>query len=181
MLISRRRFVKKIAIFSSLALLFLNACKKNISSVPTNYELTPRQQDILFLIHAHLFPSEPDSPGATDINSIQYVQKLLKDPQIKDREKRLMLYGINWTNETAQELFQMQLSSLNEKEIEAVLIDLGSYKNGNRWLSNNISYILEALLSDPIYGSNTNEIGWKWLQHKEGYPRPSNENKYPYL
>ena len=48
----------------------------------------------------------------------------------------------------------------------------------SRWLSTLITYTLEALLSDPLYGGNTNGIGWKWLGHDPGNPRPSADKIY---
>ena len=34
------------------------------------------------------------------------------------------------------------------------------------------------MISDPIYGFNTNESGRKWLEHEAGYPRPTKETMY---
>jgi len=42
-----------------------------------------------------------------------------------------------------------------------------------------LTLIFEALLLDPIYGVNTNNIGWNWLNHDPGVPRPNKENMYP--
>ena len=41
-----------------------------------------------------------------------------------------------------------------------------------QWLSRLIYYTLEAMLGDPIYGGNTEEIGWKSVLHVKGEPRP---------
>ena len=39
-------------------------------------------------------------------------------------------------------------------------------------------YIFEALLSDPVYGGNPEGIGWRWLGHRPGFPRPNQRNRY---
>ena len=43
---------------------------------------------------------------------------------------------------------------------------------GRNWLSLLLTYVLEALLADPVYGGNPDGIGWQWLEHQPGYPRP---------
>jgi gluconate 2-dehydrogenase gamma chain len=40
---------------------------------------------------------------------------------------------------------------------------------------------MEALLTDPAYGGNPGGIGWRWLQHVPGYPRPPMDKIYPEL
>ena len=43
-----------------------------------------------------------------------------------------------------------------------------------------LSYILEALLCSPIYGSNPNEAGWTWLEHNPGFPQPTKVSETVY-
>jgi gluconate 2-dehydrogenase gamma chain len=45
-------------------------------------------------------------------------------------------------------------------------------------LSSLLKYIFEALLTDPIYGGNPNSMGWEWLDHTPGQPRPNPANRY---
>jgi gluconate 2-dehydrogenase gamma chain len=49
---------------------------------------------------------------------------------------------------------------------------------GRAWLSLLLYYIFEALLSDPVYGGNPGEIGWRWLEHQPGFPRPPADKIY---
>jgi gluconate 2-dehydrogenase gamma chain len=44
-----------------------------------------------------------------------------------------------------------------------------------------LDYIMEALLTDPVYGGNPNSIGWQWLKHQPGFPRPTTPLKRRYL
>ena len=179
-MLKRRDFIKLSGIVSSFALVFFYACKKSLS-LPAEHILSGSQKELLVLIHNHLFPKGANSPGASDINSAEYVSRILKDPQVKSSEKRLILFGINWTRDTAKELFSKDFAALNKDQKEEVLLDLGTFKNGERWLSRQITFILEALLADPIYGGNTNQSGWSWLKHTPGYPRPDIKTKYQYL
>ena len=52
---------------------------------------------------------------------------------------------------------------------------------GENWLSTLILYLMEALLTDPAYGGNPGGIGWRWLRHTPGYPRPTPDKTYPRL
>jgi gluconate 2-dehydrogenase gamma chain len=56
---------------------------------------------------------------------------------------------------------------------DEVLRAIASSTAGDRWLNVIMSYVLEALLSDPVYGGNPQGIGWQWLQHQPGFPRPT--------
>jgi len=42
-----------------------------------------------------------------------------------------------------------------------------------------LTFIFEALLSDPQYSGNADSIGWQWLDYKFGNPRPTAELLYP--
>jgi len=181
MKISRRHFTKIIGITGSLGAFFVSSCKRFFDTGKPEYAITDEQLETLRQVHEHLFPQNETSPGASSINSVGYVQKVLLDPQVEDYEKRLILYGIFWTEETSKKLFSKPFTLLSKLQKEDVVKNLVSYDKGESWISNNISYIIESLLSDPIYGGNTNSSGWKWLKHQPGYPRPDELHKYPYL
>jgi len=42
---------------------------------------------------------------------------------------------------------------------------------GSSWLSRIMTLTMEGMFSDPIYGSNTKEAGWKSVGAYGGYPR----------
>jgi len=41
-----------------------------------------------------------------------------------------------------------------------------------------MSYLIEALLSDPVYGGNKDQKGWLWLEHIPGFPTPGPDKVY---
>jgi hypothetical protein len=69
---------------------------------------------------------------------------------------------------------------LNESEKEKALQQLTSTSKGENWLSGHITIIFEALFSDPLYGSNTEEKGWNFIHHTPGVPRPKKANLYSF-
>jgi len=178
-MLTRRRFSYILGFLFALPSFIISACKKAV--LPSEYAITADQSLTLASVHEHLFPSDNDSPGAKDINSVGWIKKILRDPQISIHRKQLLVRGILWTEETAQELFKKDFNTLTFDEKEAVLQNLKEFKNSERWLSVNLTYILEALLADPIYEVNTNQTGWNWLKHQTGFPRPTSRTKYQYL
>jgi gluconate 2-dehydrogenase gamma chain len=180
-IISRRAFTKTTGFIAAFAPFFA-ACKNLFKQNITNsFALTNAEYVILSAVHLHLFPDSKGVPGATFIQSAAYVQKLMTDPQIDTGEKRLIKSGIKWINDTALELHGIGFIDANKEQKESSLKDLSEYTKGNRWISRNITFILEALLADPIYNVNTAQSGWKWLNHSPGYPRPTKATKYQFL
>jgi gluconate 2-dehydrogenase gamma chain len=49
---------------------------------------------------------------------------------------------------------------------------------GENWLSLLLYYLFESLTLDPVYGGNPDGIGWHWLEHQPGFPRPTKETSY---
>ncbi|MEE8342688.1 MAG: gluconate 2-dehydrogenase subunit 3 family protein, partial [Gammaproteobacteria bacterium] len=69
-------------------------------------------------------------------------------------------------------------TALNEQERETVLREIEQSRAGRNWLSTLLTYLLEALLADPVYGGNPNGIGWQWLEHQPGYPLPPKDKAW---
>ena len=67
---------------------------------------------------------------------------------------------------------------LNTDEKEKVLRQIEGSRAGSRWLSLMMTYLLEALLSDPVYGGNKDQKGWQWLEHIPGFPTPTTDQVY---
>ena len=132
----------------------------------------------LAAVQQHLFPADEDSPGASDINAIGYLQNMMQAPDIDQEEKDFIQQGVGWLNGIARKQTSMAFIKLDEKAREQVLRSIEKSRAGERWLSLMLSYLLEALLSDPVYGGNPDGIGWDWLQHQPGFPTPPADKKY---
>ena len=179
--LSRRRFVKTMAIFSTLYLLPLSACKRLFhkdESHPDIRSLSEKEKEILTAVQKHLLPESGDGPGAASVNATHFYEFVLSDKYLDSWERKILLSGIKWANDTAQEFYKKDFPALTADEKERVLRDLETYKNGGKWLSITLGYIFEALLGSTAYGINTQESGWKWLEHVPGYPQPGPENIY---
>ena len=136
-------------------------------------------------VHAHLFPVTADktwpggkSPGAQQLNATGYLAQALERPDVGKAEKAFMLNGVKWLNDFAVKQRKQPFAKLSSQDKEWVLRQIEQSKAGERWLSSIMDYLLEALLEDPVYGGNPQGIGWKWLQHTPGFPRPPVNKMY---
>jgi len=141
--------------------------------------LSVRQWQTLDAVLDHLFPSEAEAPGAKDVNAVHWLQRVLLDDETDDVHKQFLRAGVAQVDETATELYQKLFVELQLDQRETVLRSMEQSKQqGKAWLQEIIRYIFEALLSDPVYGGNPGAVGWKWLQHIPGFPRPPKEKRY---
>ncbi|NHZ84565.1 MAG: gluconate 2-dehydrogenase subunit 3 family protein [Planctomycetia bacterium] len=175
--INRRSFLLATGVFAgsvTFGSLLAYYYKNSRESHPFNKS----QDKILQDVQEQLFPKSNDAPGASDINSLNYLHFVLTDPDIDEDNKNLLISGVDWLEEECQTTFNKSFSNLLSKEKDKVFRIIEKSNWGYRWLSLNLIYIFEALLSDPIYGGNPDEIGWRWLEHVPGFPRPNADNMY---
>jgi gluconate 2-dehydrogenase gamma chain len=123
-------------------------------------------------VQAHLFPPLAGSPGIADINATAYLGAALIDPEVDAEERKFVAEGVPLLDEFARKQFTLPFSELDEAHREALLRHIEKSPFGRDWLSLMIYYVFEALLADPVYGGNTGGIGWRWLEHEPGFPRP---------
>ena len=126
----------------------------------------------LAAVQQHLFPAGEATPGAADIGAAEYLRRALETPG-GDRDDADFVYrGACWLNDLTRERFGEAFAALDETRRETALRDIEASRAGRRWLSLLLSYLLEALLADPVYAGNRGAIGWEWLEHQPGYPTP---------
>jgi len=132
--------------------------------------LSEKEWHILKVVQEHLFPSEEDAPGASDVNAAAFVQWVLTDAAIDESEQAFLKEGLANLDDDARERWGMSfLDMLPENQVK-LLQHIESHDWGESWLSVMLMYIFEALLSDPVYGANSDKQGWKWLNYNGGEP-----------
>lgn len=178
--LSRRSFLRATAGASiGLSLSSILGCIHRVSQ--THPTIDGAQDKELSTVLSTLLPSETHSPGAKELNASAYFQFVLLDPSVDEAEKQLILDGLNLLSEHCLEKRQGQFSSLPLESHALVLAEIIESDWGESWCSLLIDYLFEALLSDPIYGGNTRGLGWNWLKHTPGAPRPQARNQYPQI
>jgi len=136
------------------------------------------QKLILKEVQIILFPADGNGPSAEDVDALKYLDWVLSDPMIDPTEVDYIINGIGWVEETAQEEHKESFIKLSQENRNNLITLIAEEDWGESWLSVILKFVLEAVLSDPQYGGNTDETGWKWLQHYPGYPRPTPELLY---
>lgn len=170
----RRQFLFKSAktaagLAAAPALLQLAACQRQGGP---QVDLSAQPWPTIIAVQNVLFPADGIGPSASDLQAARYLQLTLQSRDFDAEERKFILDGAGWLDQFAQERFQSAFLKLDPARQEAVLQDIVRSAAGDRWVSALLTYIIEALLCDPVYGGNPGEIGWKWLNHPAGFPRP---------
>jgi gluconate 2-dehydrogenase gamma chain len=141
-----------------------------------------KQAKILSAVQEHLFPNDADSPGALEINALPFLGFVITRPDFATTSRNFIINGIQSLQEASMERFDSGFETLDVAGKESLLRYLADRTRwGRNWLSLLLYYIFEALLADPVYGCNPDGIGWKWLEHQPGFPRPPPDKIYTRL
>ena len=187
--ISRREFMTRMGLLGSLALSYPATALAELRVLKANHRAVgsaPEWQSeavwqTIAQVQETLFPAAEDVPGASDFGADVYLHKAIENPNADGEDKDFIMRGVGWLDDLAQQRLKktfLQLTTTQQQEIIAVIV---KSKAGRNWVSMLLSYILEALLTDPVYGGNNNGIGWKWLQHQPGYPAPAADKTWDRL
>ena len=120
----------------------------------------------------HMF-SDTDGYVTSRLNTLGYFKAVLTDERIAITSRDYLVKGATWLDETAYEEYDTAFIKLSLTEKEALLQKVSMLRWGDNWLYKMMGYYFEAVFSDPIYGSNVEKVGWKWLDFHPGFPRPN--------
>lgn len=155
------------------------ALRKDLTRETSFVLFSIQQRQAVRVVQEHVFPSEPNSPGPADINATAYLEAAITAPGIDPDTRNTIINGVGRLQDASRERFDVLFNSLNYEQREQLLRYLADKTRwGRAWLSLLLYYIFEALLSDPVYGGNPGEIGWRWLEHQPGFPRPPADKIY---
>lgn len=174
---SRRGFIKGM-IGTSLVITipFVDSCQANhLVNDGQLGKMSQMASDILDI----LFPYKGNGPSSQKINAYQYLNWILTDENYDKDIKNSLLKGFSKLDEFTKTIFSNPFESLPQNKQKNIILKIQKTSWGEHLISRLLSIILDALVIDPIYGYNTNGIGWTWLQHIPGRPRPTPQNKYP--
>jgi len=195
-LINRRQFVQLIAMSASMAsgrTWAMSANKQQTDTDIAEQKTLGIEAELVYKdladpwlslaeVQEHLFPAEhsadSSSPGARDICALRFLRNMLEAPDTDTEEKEFIIKGVSWLNDLSVKNHQRVFVKLNSDEKEKVLRRIETSRAGSRWLSLMMSYLIEALLSDPVYGGNKDRQGWQWLEHIAGFPTPTTDQVY---
>ena len=179
--LSRKEFIHSILVIGvAVNIPFLTSCETK--EEPEVFDCTPLSTEQLKVLQAAqlvLFPKEGNGPSALQVNADKWIVYVLNDEREPQREKDFIVEHLDGLNELSQEIHKTSYDLLSIDRKEDLLELFFEEKSRKRWGSRMLTLIFEALLLDPLYGVNPNNIGWKWLNHNPGVPRPNEKNRYP--
>lgn len=147
---------------------------------PLYVSFTEQQQQTLEQVQLVLFPDDGDGPSAADLHAFDYLRWALTEEDNKaDGDFEFIIKGIGWLNDLSQADYSREFVTLEAEQKNTLVEKISRSKSGKNWLSLLVYYLLEALTLDPLYGGNGGShassksgIGWQWLKHQPGFPRP---------
>ena len=180
--LSRGNFLKSLAILG-LASQLVVSCNSEKENTSEAQEITPLMSNLeartIRAVQSILFPNDGNGPSAEDLNAFEYLLWFLQDELLDDYNRKSYAKGATKVNQKALDLFNQNFTDLPLDKQEEIVALMVADKKTKMWFSRLVTYIFEALLADPIYGANPNNVGWQWLSHNPGQPRPSTEISYP--
>ncbi|MEA3456015.1 MAG: gluconate 2-dehydrogenase subunit 3 family protein [Campylobacterota bacterium] len=120
-------------------------------------------------VQEHLFPEGSKIPSAKSMNATQFLLETITHPTY---DKDIRLFVIDGAEELKGRE-KGKFISYSGKEKERALRAYEETGYGSSWLSRIMTLTIEGIFSDPIYGSNVKEAGWKALGSYGGVPRPT--------
>ena len=140
--------------------------------------IDPNGWHTLGRVQQHLFPSESQAPGATEINALSYLHFVMNWQGTDPLEPKMLRAGLEQLHKIAGRAEAGGFEALDPQGRERALRTLEATDGGTQWISLVLDYLLEALLADPVYGGNPEGIGWRWLEIQPGYQRPGPDQRY---
>jgi len=180
---SRADFLKSLVVLGVSSQLI--ACKGTPDSSEGSTDLkvtnlmSNQQAAILQRVQSILFPDDGNGPSADEINAFPYLLWYMQDDLIEKYERDFFIRGADWVNQEAIAITNLPFLDMSLKTQTKLIGVLAKKKKTKIWVSKLLTLIFEALLADPIYGGNPNNVGWEWLKHNPGTPRPKEEISYP--
>jgi gluconate 2-dehydrogenase gamma chain len=178
--LSRKKFVATLLLGgAALQLPWLTSCTERRYSPGDTTPLSNHQFKVIQALQNVLFPSDGNGPGAYDVNADTYLLWVLHDQHMDPEENNFVIDRLGKFDSYAKEKLNYNFYDLNPKEQYAIVEEVADIAWGRRFLSRLLTLIFEALLVDPQYGGNPEGIGWAWLEHDPGSPRPLKTHLYP--
>lgn len=129
-------------------------------------------------VQGHLLPDDGDGPGAAEVNATDFLRAEMARGQAERPYPGWLEEGLARLEALSRDGGGRPFRELSAGRREQALRRMEQDDIGARWLDEILSYTLEALLADPVYGGNPDGRGWDWLGHQPGYPRPPAERRY---
>ena len=124
---------------------------------------------VIAAVQQHMFPDKSSIPSAIAFHATQFTAETIMHPTYDKDIRKFVIEGA----EELQNREKQQFLNYDTRQREKALRAYEETGYGSGWLDRIMLLSLEGLLSDPVYGGNSKELGWKALQTRGGDPRPT--------
>jgi hypothetical protein len=138
-------------------------------SKPAPIKSIKEVENIIQAVQEHLFPVGNKIPSAKEMRSIIFLFDTINHKSYDKDIRQFVIEGAKEFDTFSKGKFV----KLSKKQKEKKLREFENTNYGSSWISRIMTLTMEGLFSDPIYGSNINEAGWKALAAYGGVPRPN--------
>lgn len=168
---NRRSFLRAALVAGAASqLAWFTSCSAELEKA--NDYLTAEQSTILKRTLEILWPDDENGPSVDDLNTFGYFMWFFSTELLPQEEKDFIVDGMDFIEAKSKEIYKKSFFELSSKRQEVLIANIVDMNDGEKLMAVMITYILESLILDPIYGGNKDEAGWKWLNHVPGNPRP---------
>lgn len=131
-------------------------------------ELFSNEWGVIETTLEHMFPHQSVLPSAASIGLLSFVRETLAHPSYDKDIRTFVLEGAQTLYAQTNGTFLTMDTAAKEK----VLRTYEKNRSGRQWLQRIMILGMEGMFGDPIYGANSNEVGWNALKTSGGNPRP---------
>jgi len=132
------------------------------------YKAFKAVENTICAVQEHMFPEGTALPSAKKMQAIKFLSETLFHPTYDRDIRSFVIEGASALQKQEAHSFITYTSLEKEKALR----HFEKTEQGYLWLSRIMILTIEALFSDPVYGSNIHEAGWRALQSFGGEPRP---------
>lgn len=123
---------------------------------------------LLEAVQQHMFPSGGQLPSAKEIQATPFLIKTIMHATYDKDIRAFVIEGAKELHDRTEGRF----ITMSRVQKEMALRSYEETHYGRNWLHRIMTLGMEALFSDPVYGSNINEAAWKAVASFGGLPRP---------
>jgi len=157
----RRNFLKWSAFLSLSS--FLKA--ENFTKMEVRFK---KVEQTILEVQQQMFPYGSKLPSAKEMKTTTFLFDTMMHSSFDRDIRSFIIRGAEKLEEREKGKFTTYSIAQKEKAMRS----FESTRYGRNWLGRMMTMAMEAMFSDPIYGSNINEAGWKALNSFGGFPRP---------
>lgn len=158
MILSTRRNFFKQSFLGGAVLLFYNS---------SLYGAAEPLKTLTF-VQEDLFPKTKE----LNVDTASYLLLILDHSRISTAHKEFLRNGVQWLHEESFRLYGKLYYNLSRQNRQEVLQKISEYGWGESWIEALLTYSMEALRSDIVYGVNKKDAAQRWLGFRAGEPHP---------